>query len=402
MMNSIYRIKNCSIIAPLVFFFVACTDYQANYESKYDSMFVEAEETFEIPEYKSKSDLPECSLTEGLGQVAMLKKDSSFYVCIGGEWSQKNGILKVEDELPNCTETREGWTYYIDQEQEVYQCESRRWIVGEAVNPFIEGSFVDTRDGKKYKTVQVEDKVWFAENLNYDDGESTCLDDSDSLCARYGRSYSLASIANMKLGDDDDYLENGYSGLIELCPAGWHVPYESDWSALNEVLAKSRVKNVAGLLDLEENNPVFWGVSSFIVASLRTLAYGYKLSAEEGSFAVDKNADYSMQSAVRCVKGEVVTNCKCGAAKLRSSSNMVSEGKPVEFEWTVKGCKGGKEFTYQWEDSKVSSEGNKGRLKITEAGDYADFTKVFVTNEKGASTQVICGAYPYTLNVMAR
>ena len=273
---------------------------------------------------------------------------------------------------------------------------------GSVLKDFKVDSVTDSRDGKTYKTVQVEKQVWFAENLNYDDGESDCLKEGDSLCVQYGRSYSLSSIANMKLDEDDEYLENGYAGLVELCPSGWHVPYESDWKALNEVLAEKDVKNLEGFWGLKKINPVFWGLSSSIAATLKSLVYGYKLSTEQELFVLDKKADYSMQTAVRCVKGEVITGCKCGAAKLRSSSNMVSEGKPVEFEWTVKSCKGGKEFSYQWENPDVTPNGNRGRLKITEAGDYSDFTKVTVTNEKGLQTQVICGSYPYTLNVMAR
>ena len=345
-MNSIYRIKKCSIIAPLVFFFVACTDYQANYESKYDSMFAE-EEPVDVPDNESESDSPEKSSENDKDDVAEPEDDT----IVEG--------LKIDN-------------------------------------------IVDYRDGKKYKTVQVGNQVWFAENLNYDDGESGCLKDSDSLCAKYGRSYSLASIANMKLDEDDEYLENGYAGLIELCPSGWHVPYKSDWNALNEFLADNEVESLEKYFGLKGNNPVLWGISSSTSASLKSLTYGYKLSVEDGLFVLDHSANYSMRSAVRCVKGEVITNCKCGAAKLRSSSNMVSEGKPVEFEWTVKGCKGGEKFTYRWEEPGVSSEGNKGRIKISEAGDYTDFVKVTVTNEKGVSTQVICGAYPYTLNVMAK
>ena len=52
----------------------------------------------------------------------------------------------------------------------------------------IEDKFTDPRDGKTYRTVRLIDKIWMAENLNFDVGEGCWFYDNDpSYETTYGR-----------------------------------------------------------------------------------------------------------------------------------------------------------------------------------------------------------------------
>lgn len=78
-----------------------------------------------------------------------------------------------------------------------------------------QGTLVDKRDGKKYKTVQIGSQTWMAENLNYKTKDSYCYDDDESNCSEYGRLY-MWKVAK------------------EACPSGWHLPSKADFETLIE------------------------------------------------------------------------------------------------------------------------------------------------------------------------
>ncbi len=83
-------------------------------------------------------------------------------------------------------------------------------------------TITDTRDGQKYIIVEIGDQTWFANNLNYETGDSWWYNNSESNGEIYGRLYTwdTAQIA---------------------CPEGWRLPSDDDWKILEIQLGMSEI-----------------------------------------------------------------------------------------------------------------------------------------------------------------
>jgi uncharacterized protein (TIGR02145 family) len=96
-------------------------------------------------------------------------------------------------------------------------------------------NLTDIRDSKVYPTVQIGSQCWMAANLNYGSylnssqvqndnclSEKYCYNDVTGNCTKYGGLYQWDEV--MKY--DDTPAGQG------LCPPGWHVPTEPEWTTL--------------------------------------------------------------------------------------------------------------------------------------------------------------------------
>ncbi|MEN9309626.1 MAG: hypothetical protein RL173_3558 [Fibrobacterota bacterium] len=75
------------------------------------------------------------------------------------------------------------------------------------------GLVVDGRDGRHYKTIEIDSLEWLAENVKFVTDSSWCYDHDTTNCAIYGRLYRGSEAA-------------------KACPKGWHLPTADEWRSL--------------------------------------------------------------------------------------------------------------------------------------------------------------------------
>lgn len=74
----------------------------------------------------------------------------------------------------------------------------------------------DHRDGKVYRVIKAEGKLWMAENLAFDPGHDSWTYENDAKYdAKYGRLYT-------------------WDAAVKACPPGWRLPTKKEWQDLAE------------------------------------------------------------------------------------------------------------------------------------------------------------------------
>ncbi len=107
--------------------------------------------------------------------------------------------------------------------------------------------FTDPDDGQEYTTVMIGTQCWMAENLNkgtmvipgssgyqqFDNGviEKYCYNNTPSNCDIYGALYEWPEAMQ--------YVTT--EGAQGICPEGWHIPAEAEWSVLELYLGGNTV-----------------------------------------------------------------------------------------------------------------------------------------------------------------
>jgi len=135
-------------------------------------------------------------------------------------------------------------------------------MVFSAINAQITNSIVDVRDGQIYKIVKIGGQWWMSENLNIgiridaaqdaadnDLMEKYCYNNDTNNCSTYGGLYQWSEM--MEYNNSD----NGNPGLTQgICPAGWHLPTNDEWTELVNFLGGEYVAGGK----LKETGTVNW------------------------------------------------------------------------------------------------------------------------------------------------
>jgi uncharacterized protein (TIGR02145 family) len=78
-------------------------------------------------------------------------------------------------------------------------------------------SIRDPRDGNDYPVVRIDSLDWLGRNLAFDAPASDCYHGDSTACATAGRLYD-------------------WTTALRACPAGWRLPTDTEWAALESAL----------------------------------------------------------------------------------------------------------------------------------------------------------------------
>jgi uncharacterized protein (TIGR02145 family) len=92
--------------------------------------------------------------------------------------------------------------------------------------------YVDPRDAREYKTVVIGTQTWMAENLNYAAYGSKCGGVTDGI-------YSNSFLEDVDTENCDKYGRlYDWSTALTVCPDGWHLPSDEEWTILTDYVGK--------------------------------------------------------------------------------------------------------------------------------------------------------------------
>jgi uncharacterized protein (TIGR02145 family) len=102
----------------------------------------------------------------------------------------------------------------------------------------IPGHLTDPRDGHIYRTIRINDKIWMAEDLVYlpkMDVSQLIYDDLEYINQNDG--FKVKQIDNVSSEFAFNVLYT-FETAKDVCPAGWHLPDDAEWSEMEDRLSK--------------------------------------------------------------------------------------------------------------------------------------------------------------------
>jgi len=224
----------------------------------------------------------------------------------------------VGDFTSNLTGLSPNTTYYVS----AYATNSEGTAYGEQKSfttlsdaPIEYGSFTDSRDSKVYKTVTIGEQVWMAENLAYLPSVVGPATQSGTEPYCYVYEYNGTNVTAAKA--TENYTTYGVlynwpaamagtvssssnpSGVQGICPPGWHLPSDDEWTELATFLADNGYNydgSIGGSGDID------FGVQGKIAKSMATDS-GWDHSDNTGAVGNTEYPEYRNKSGFSALPG---------------------------------------------------------------------------------------------------
>lgn len=193
-------------------------NFVSNYNTAVISWAIDIDNDMDKDIVGSADGISKLSVWENLGTTS--EWDDSVIDNLGGAWPLHYGDIDNDGD--------------IDLVCGGSSANDIKWYKNELYN----NETVSDFDGNQYHTVQIGDQVWFKENLkslHYSDGteitEVWTYDDDESNADIYGRLYTWNAAMNYTT----------IEGAQGVCPTGWHLPTDDEWTELGNYLGGNSV-----------------------------------------------------------------------------------------------------------------------------------------------------------------
>lgn len=165
----------------------------------------------------------------------------------------KNGIWSIE--IVDGVQSDNGW---VTEWELVFDIDEDVMVKPVLpAGPCPETPFVTDYDGNTYNTVQIGDQCWMRENLrtthyadgtavpagsgeNFNDYASFYYDNSTSNVPLEVRGYYYTWHAVMNGANSSSSVPSGVQGV---CPTGWHVPSDAEWTVMEATQTEMDITN---------------------------------------------------------------------------------------------------------------------------------------------------------------
>ncbi|MBU4141764.1 hypothetical protein KKE99_02740, partial [Patescibacteria group bacterium] len=127
-------------------------------------------------------------------------------------------------------------------------------------------STVSDVDNNIYNTVKIGGQCWLKQNLKVTKNpqgkpiDRDCYDNDPDICNMDGGLYTWLATMNIIISDISTF--KSYIQAKEpaqgICPDGWHIPRDSEWSTLENYLEENKAKTVSGSFMLCSGADGYW------------------------------------------------------------------------------------------------------------------------------------------------